>query len=110
MMGRTETDRNKANHGARSQVVGAPSQELTGFFIYPFRLAHPPFLRKLSMTKRSPFRVYFSCLSCGALYSAEQRRSMGILVSRFTCIRCKATVHSWRGGRYSFTDWQGPLD
>ena len=61
------------------------------------------------MTDASEIRVYFSCPSCEAVYSATQKRKPGI-IGRFTCKLCKKTVHRWWGTQYSFKDWRGPLD
>jgi hypothetical protein len=54
-------------------------------------------------------RVYFSCLSCEAIYRATQDRKPSKFVGRFVCKRCKTTVHRWWGSQYSFSDWTGPL-
>jgi len=62
------------------------------------------------MANSIPLRVFFCCLSCEAVYYATQIRKLSIVVDRFTCTRCKATVHRWWGSQYSFTDWRGPLD
>ena len=61
------------------------------------------------MPNQTPVRVYFSCLSCEAVYRATQTRKPSISIGRFTCKICKMTVHRWWGSRYSFTDWVGPL-
>ena len=60
------------------------------------------------MTDAIEIRVYFSCPSCEAVYSATQKRKPGI-IGRFTCKLCKKTVHRWWGTKYSFKDWRGPL-
>jgi hypothetical protein len=61
------------------------------------------------MTNQTPLRVFFSCLSCEAVYYATQKRKPTI-VGRFACKRCKTKLHRWWGTQYSFTDWTGPLD
>jgi hypothetical protein len=61
------------------------------------------------MTNQTPVRVFFSCQSCEAVYSATQQRKPSY-VGRFVCKRCKTTVHRWWGSQYSFTDWKGPFD
>ena len=58
----------------------------------------------------NPLRVFFSCLSCKAVYSAMQKRKPSIYAGRFVCKKCKTTVHKWWGSQYSFTNWRGPLD
>lgn len=60
------------------------------------------------MTDIHEIRVYFSCPSCEAVYSATQKRKAGI-IGRFTCRLCKKTVLRWWGTHYSFKDWRGPL-
>ena len=62
-----------------------------------------------SMSNQTPLRVFFSCLSCEAVYYATQKRKPSI-IGRFACERCKTTVHRWWSSQYSFTDWTGPLD
>jgi hypothetical protein len=62
------------------------------------------------MTNQIPLRVFFSCLACKAVYYATQKRKPSIDIGRFTCKRCKTTVHRWWGSQYSFTNWTGPLD
>ena len=60
------------------------------------------------MDEASEIRVYFSCPSCDAVYSATQKRKPNI-IGRFTCKLCQKTVHRWWGTQYSFKDWKGPL-
>lgn len=62
------------------------------------------------MTNHTTLRVFFSCLSCRAVYYATQRRRPSAEVGRFACKRCRRTVHRWWGSQYSFTNWTGPLD
>jgi len=62
------------------------------------------------MMNQTPLRVFFSCLSCKAVYYATQKRKPSIEIGRFTCKRCRKTVHRWWGSQYSFTNWTGPLD
>ena len=62
------------------------------------------------MTNQTPLRVFFSCLSCEAIYSATQERKPSIYAGRFVCKKCKTPVLKWWGGRYSFKDWKGLLD
>ena len=61
------------------------------------------------MTNQTSLRVYFSCLSCNAVYYATQRRRPSAETSRFACKSCRKTVHHWWGSQYSFTNWTGPL-
>jgi len=61
------------------------------------------------MTSQTPLRVFFSCLSCKAVYYATQEQKPSMDVGRFACKRCDTTVHQW-GSQYSFTNWTGPLD
>jgi transposase-like protein len=62
------------------------------------------------MTNQTSLRVYFSCLSCKAVYHATQRPRPSVATSRFACKSCRKTVHQWWGSQYSFTNWTGPLD
>jgi transcription initiation factor IIE alpha subunit len=61
------------------------------------------------MTNQTPLRVFFSCLSCRAVYYTTQEQKQSTDVGRFACKRCDTTVHEW-GSQYSFTNWTGPLD
>jgi hypothetical protein len=71
-------------------------------------ITFPAGLGNRRMTEARNINVYFSCPSCGAVYSATQRRKPGI-IGRFTCKLCRKTVHRWWGTHYSFKDWKGPL-
>ena len=62
------------------------------------------------MTDQTPLRVFFSCLSCKAVYHATQKRKPSTDIGRFACRKCRTTVHQWWGSPYSFTNWTGPLD
>jgi transcription elongation factor Elf1 len=63
-----------------------------------------------TMTNQTPFRVFFSCRSCGAVYSATQVGKPSKYIGRFECKKCNTTVHRWWGSQYSFTDWSRPLN
>ena len=59
-----------------------------------------------SMTNQTPLRVFFSCLSCEAVYYATQKRKPTI-IGRFACKRCKTTVHRWWGHPIQFYGLDG---
>ena len=61
------------------------------------------------MMYQTPLHVFFSCLDCGAVYSAAQNRTPDISFGRFACRWCEKTVHQWASSKYNFTDWTGPL-
>jgi hypothetical protein len=61
------------------------------------------------MTNQTPLRVFFSCMSCEAVYSATQERKPSKFVGRFVCKGCKTTVHRRWSSQYSFLNWMGPI-
>jgi len=49
--------------------------------------------------------VYFSCLECGACYSATQAPCHKAQPDHFSCENCKSVVYRWCNA-YNYTGWQ----
>ena len=96
--GPVENGRCHADHCERRAGVWA----LTAGHIGSFRHT------RVMDPNNAPLRVYFSCPSCEAIYSATQKRKPSV-VARFVCKLCNKTVHRWWGTQYSYRDWEGPL-
>jgi len=57
------------------------------------------------MSTEAQLTVHFSCLPCGALYTAIQERRPGRHPGDFYCRGCGTPVHEWTG-LYNFVNWQ----